>query len=88
MRKIKKWYGRFRSLSKISGEINLFISLLSPWLDIAYVVGLVSQFMHSLHESHMEAIYRILCYLKFTLGKWILFQKIGNMELETYSDAD
>ena len=38
--------------------------------------------MHSLDESHMEAIYRILCYLKSTPGKGILFEKTGNMELE------
>ena len=40
--------------------------------------------MHSPHESHMVAIYRILHYLKSTLGKGILFQKTGNMELEAY----
>ena len=49
--------------------------------DIAYVVGVVSQFMHSPHESHMEAINRILCYLKSTPGKGILFKKTRNMEL-------
>ena len=42
-------------------------------LDIAYVVGVVSQFMHSPHESHMEAIYRILRYLKSTPSNGILF---------------
>ena len=40
---------------------------------IAYVVGVVSQFMHLPHESHMEAIYRILRYLKSTPNKGILF---------------
>ena len=56
--------------------------------DIAYIIGVVRQFMHSRHESHMEAIYKILCYLKSTPSKRILFQKIGNMELEAYSDVD
>ena len=44
--------------------------------------------MHSPHESHMVAIYRILCYLKSTLGNGILFKKTGNMELEAYNDVD
>ena len=50
--------------------------------NIAYVVGVVSQFMHSPHESHMETIYKILCYLKSTPCKGILFRKTRNMELE------
>ena len=44
--------------------------------------------MHPPHDSHMEAIYRILRYLKSTLGKEILFQNIRNIELEVYSDDD
>ena len=44
--------------------------------------------MHSPHESHIEIIYRILCCLKFKLHKGILFQMIGNIELEVYNDAD
>ena len=51
----------------------IYLSHTQP--DIAYVVGVVSQFMHSPHESHMEAIYKILRYLKSTPGKGILFQK-------------
>ena len=37
--------------------------------------------MHPPHDSHMEAIYRILRYLKSTLGKEILFQNIKNGNL-------
>lgn len=32
--------------------------------EIAYVVSIVSQFMHSPSEEHMEAVMRILRYLK------------------------
>ena len=44
--------------------------------------------MHSPHESHMGVIYKILCYLKSTPGKGILFQKMGNIEVEAYNDVD
>ena len=56
--------------------------------DIAYVVNVVSQFMHSPKEVHLEAIYKILHYLKFTPGKGILFKKNEELSLETYTDAD
>ena len=37
--------------------------------DIAYVVGVVSQFMHNPGEVHLKAMYRILHYLKGAPGK-------------------
>ena len=37
--------------------------------DIAFVVSVVSQFMHSLCEVHMEVVMKILRYLKRSLGK-------------------
>ena len=33
-------------------------------LDIAHVVGVLSQFMHDPGEVHMEAVFRVLKYLK------------------------
>ena len=64
---------------RLIGKI-IYLSHTRP--EIAYVVGVISQFMHSPHKSHMEAIYRILRYLKSTPGKGILFKKTRNMELE------
>ena len=40
--------------------------------DIAYTVSVGSQFMHSLSKEHMDAVYRVLRYLKFSPDK-ILF---------------
>ncbi|RDY09286.1 hypothetical protein CR513_06360, partial [Mucuna pruriens] len=34
----------------------------------SFVVCLVSQFMHSTHEKHLEAIYKVLTYLKNDLS--------------------
>ncbi|RVW78877.1 Retrovirus-related Pol polyprotein from transposon RE1 [Vitis vinifera] len=51
-------------------------------------VSAVSQFMHSPTEEHMEAVYRILRYLKMTPGKGLFFRKTENRDTEVYSDAD
>jgi len=56
--------------------------------DIAYVMSVVSQFMHNPKDSHLQAVYRLLRYLKFTPGKGILYTNHGNLNLECYTDAD
>ena len=42
---------------KLVGNL-IYLSHTRP--DIAFVVGLVSQFMHSPYKKHLEAVYRIL----------------------------
>jgi hypothetical protein len=59
--------GRYQ---KLVGRL-IYLSHTCP--DIAYVVIVVSQFIHSPREPHMEAVYRILRYLKSSPGKGLLF---------------
>ena len=56
--------------------------------DIAFAVSLVRQFMHSPHEEHLEAIYRILRYLKGAPGKGLFFKKIGQQGIKVFIHAD
>jgi len=56
--------------------------------DIAYVVSIVSHFMHSLTCRPLEATHHILKYLKGTLGKGLLFKKIQDIGISGYIDAD
>ena len=56
--------------------------------DIAYSVSVISQFMHDPRESHLQAVYRVLHYLKGNPGKGILFKKNDNPTLQAYTDAD
>jgi hypothetical protein len=56
--------------------------------DVAYAVSVVSQFMHNPSESHMEAVLRILRYLKSSPGKGLMFSKHNHLEVSGYTDAD
>lgn len=56
--------------------------------DIAYVVSVMSQFMHDSKEVHLQAIYRILQYLKGSLGMIIIFRKGTILFLEAYMNVD
>lgn len=45
--------------------------------DIAYAISVVSQFMHNPSKEHIEAVVRILRYLKDHQEKVYCFQKEG-----------
>ena len=48
--------------------VGRLIYLSHTRLDIAFAVSVVSQHMHLLKESHLEALYKILRYIKGYLG--------------------
>lgn len=54
--------------------------------DIAFAVSVIS--MHSPKERHLEAIFRILRYLKDTPGRELFFKKGDHKAVEVYTDAD
>lgn len=56
--------------------------------EIAFTIRCVSQFMHSPSTEHMEAVYRILRYLKGTHGKGLFFKKTEERGIEAFTDAD
>nr|CAD41085.2 OSJNBb0011N17.2 [Oryza sativa Japonica Group] len=56
--------------------------------DITYAVSMVSRYMHDPRSGHMDAVYRILRYLKGSPGKGLWFKKNGHLEVEGYCDAD
>lgn len=46
--------------------------------DIAYAVSAVSQYMHDPRSTHLEAVYRILRYLKSAPGRGLIFSNNGH----------
>ncbi|XP_071700078.1 uncharacterized mitochondrial protein AtMg00810-like [Rutidosis leptorrhynchoides] len=55
--------------------------------DIAHFVGVVSQFMHQPRQHHMDAVWRIIRYLKGTAGGGVLFQKNNHVEAQIFIDT-
>ncbi|KAK6271243.1 hypothetical protein POUND7_008341 [Theobroma cacao] len=68
--------------------VRKLIYLSYTWPDIAFEISLVSQFMHSPHEEHLEAVYRILRYLKSSPRKGIFFKKNEQQSIEAYTNVD
>jgi hypothetical protein len=74
--------GRYQ---RLVGQL-IYLSHICP--DIAYTVSVVSQFMHSPPEPHIEAVYYILRYLKSSPSKGLLFSRHSHLKIEAYMDAD
>ena len=74
-----------RRYQRLVGRL-IYLSHTRP--DIAYVVCLVSQYIHDPCESHSEAVFRILRYLKSTPGKGLIFLKHGHLQIKAFTDAD
>ena len=70
---------------KLVGKL-IYLSHTRP--DISYAVGVVSRFMHLLQIPHMEAVVRILRYLKGTSDRGVFFGKNHHLDLVAYTDAD
>ena len=56
--------------------------------DIAFAVSVVSRYMHEPRSDHLEAVYRILRYLKGTPGRGLLFESNKHLVTDGYCDAD
>ncbi|GMP63152.1 hypothetical protein CsSME_00024954 [Camellia sinensis var. sinensis] len=74
--------GRYQRL------VGKFIYLSHSHPDIVIAVNMVSQFMHAPRNSHLEAVMRILRYLKASLGKGLYFSKHGHFSVEAFIDVD
>ncbi|CAN6697200.1 unnamed protein product [Malus baccata var. baccata] len=64
----------------------IYLSYTRP--DIAYAVSVISQFLNSYSEAHMDAVTSILSYLKMAPGRGLVFSKNGHLNVERYTDAD
>ncbi|KAM2022235.1 hypothetical protein ACFX16_044164 [Malus domestica] len=64
----------------------IYLKITRP--DIAYLVSLVSQFMHYPTSVHWKIVKIILRYLKGSVGRGILMKKNGSNHIMAYTDAD
>jgi hypothetical protein len=56
--------------------------------EIAYVVSVVSRYMHDPRTRHTGVVYQILRYLKGTPNKRLWFRANQHLNLEGYCDVD
>ncbi len=68
--------------------VGSLINLTLTRPDISYVVGVVSRYMQNPKKPHLEAVRRILRYVKNTLDHGIMYKKGGDVKLVGYCDAD
>lgn len=58
-------------------------------LDLSFAVNLVCQYMHNPRESHLQAIKRILRYIKGSLDLGLWFSKCSKpFSINAFSDAN
>ncbi|KAL0549968.1 hypothetical protein IC582_014463 [Cucumis melo] len=64
----------------------IYLTLTRP--DISYSVGVVSHYMQNSKKPHLEAVRRILRYLRGTTEYVLLYKKGQDCKLEGFCDAD
>ena len=64
----------------------IYLTLTRP--DIFYLVGVVSRYMSNPNKPHLDAVKRILRYVKGTINFGILYKEIKDCQVMGYCDAD
>ena len=63
----------------------IYLTISRP--DLTYALHMLSQFMHSPKDDHMEAARRVLRYLKGTTGEGIFLHATNDLQLFGYCDS-
>ncbi|KAK6148271.1 hypothetical protein DH2020_019183 [Rehmannia glutinosa] len=73
------------SYRRLVGKL-IYLSITRP--DITYAVNILSQFMDKPESIHLDSAYRILRYLKGTIGQGIFYSSHSELTIKAYSDSD
>ncbi|XP_060175305.1 uncharacterized mitochondrial protein AtMg00810-like [Lycium barbarum] len=68
--------------------VGSLINLTQTRPDISFVVGVKSRYMHNPKKHHMEAVRRMLRYIKSTIDYGLLYKKGEECKLVSYCDSD
>jgi len=68
--------------------IGKLIYLTNTRPDITYAVNQLSQYVSAPTKDHHQAAYRVLRYLKGTVGQGIFMDAKSDVHLKAYSDSD
>ena len=69
---------------RLAGKL---IYLAHTRLDMAYAISVVNQFMHDPKVWHLQAVNRILHYLKITPRRGVLLKRGGNLSIGMYTNV-
>ncbi len=64
----------------------IYMTIIRP--DLNYAVGVVSQFMQTPRKPHLDAVRRILRYIKHTLQCGIFYEAKSQLQVHGYTNAD
>lgn len=64
----------------------IYLTITRP--DLAFAAQALSQYSQAPRTSHMQALYRVLRYLKLCPGQGIFFPTLNDLQLTTYCDID
>lgn len=64
----------------------MYLTITRP--DITYAVNRLCQFTSAPNFSHMQAAYKVLHYLKGTIGMGLFYSADSDLTLKAYTDAD
>ncbi|XP_071715300.1 secreted RxLR effector protein 161-like [Rutidosis leptorrhynchoides] len=70
---------------KLVGSL-IYLTLTRP--GISFVVGVMSRYMQDPKKHHLEAVRRIMRYVKNTIGYGLMFKAGGDCKLVGYCDVD
>ncbi|GJW97319.1 retrovirus-related pol polyprotein from transposon TNT 1-94 [Tanacetum coccineum] len=68
--------------------VGKLIYLTIPRLDLSFAAQALSQFSHQPTTAHMDALYRVLRYIKLSPGQGLHFPRDKNLCLSAYCDID
>nr|CAD1837402.1 unnamed protein product [Ananas comosus var. bracteatus] len=70
---------------RIVGKL-IYLTITRP--EITYAVSTLSQFMQQPRRPHLDAMHRLVRYLKEAPGQGLFFPSQGQLKLSSYCDAD
>lgn len=73
---------------KYQGLVGRLLYLTMTRPDIAFVVQVLSQFMHSPKDSYMDETLKLVSYVKGIVGLGVFMPSKANIKLVAYCDSD